>query len=426
MVDFSSRRLSRREFGQTGLAALGGLAFAACSSGTAPAKTGAAPAGGAPAGQAQSAGGAYVPDRTLKVGIVVPQSGVYASTGASALAGIRLGLKEFEDKGWRFELVMEDSKGEATTALRLVQKYIERDQVNFILGPLSSGELPALRDPVDQAKVIMSTYQAANRDITGSRCSRYIFRTTPTNYMQGYGLGPWIYRNVGKRGYVLTADYAAGTEIADAIVEGFTKEGGEVVAYAKAPLTTTDFAPYMAPILDSRADFVTGFFAGKNAIDVVKAFQQFGVKDRMKIAFSGYLTSNDLIEAQGQAETEGIYEYLNFSESLDTPEYTAWAAKLTQQSPEITRVPVYAMHGYTATRAVLLGIEQARSLKSEDIADAMEKVEFAGPVGPIRFDPSHQSPLDFYVTQVQSMRHVVLDKVPNQRDPEEADCRRTW
>ena len=151
---------------------------------------------------------------------------------------------------------MEDSKAEATTALRLVQKYIERDQVNFILGPLSSGELPALRDPLDQAKVIMSTYQAANRDITGSRCSRYIFRSTPTNYMQAYGLGPWIYRNVGKRGYVLTADYAAGTEIADAIVDGFTKEGGEIVAYAKAPLTTTDFAPYMAPILDSRADFV--------------------------------------------------------------------------------------------------------------------------------------------------------------------------
>ena len=89
-------------------------------------------------------------------------------------------------------------------------------------------------------------------------------------------------------------------------------------------------------------------------------------------------------------------------------------------------MPVYAMHGYTAAKAVLLGVEQARSLKSEDIADAMEKVEFAGPVGPIRFDPSHQAPLDFYVTQVQNMRHVVLDKVPNQKDPEEADCRRTW
>src|SRR5438874_5140149 len=198
MVDFSSRRLSRREFGQAGLAALGGLALVGCSAGTAPAKPGAAPAG-----QGQTAGGADVPDRTLKIGSVVTQSAIYASTGANALAGIRLGLKEYEDKGWRFEIVMEDSKAEATTALRLVQKYIERDQVNFILGPLSSGELPALRDPVDQAKVIMSTYQAANRDITGSRCSRYIFRTTPTNYMHGFGFGPWVYRNVGKRGYML-------------------------------------------------------------------------------------------------------------------------------------------------------------------------------------------------------------------------------
>ena len=40
MVDFSSRRLSRREFGQAGLAALGGLALGACATGTAPAKPG--------------------------------------------------------------------------------------------------------------------------------------------------------------------------------------------------------------------------------------------------------------------------------------------------------------------------------------------------------------------------------------------------
>ncbi|HZS01479.1 MAG TPA: hypothetical protein VFE37_22375, partial [Chloroflexota bacterium] len=104
MVDFSSRRLSRREFGQAGLAALGGLALAACSTSGAPAK----PGGAAPAGQGQASGGGYVPDRTLKVAVVGPQSGVYASTGASAMAGVRLALKEWEDKGWRFELVTED------------------------------------------------------------------------------------------------------------------------------------------------------------------------------------------------------------------------------------------------------------------------------------------------------------------------------
>ena len=415
----ATRRITRRTFGQLALGALGGTALAGCSRG----------AGGSPAspGGQQSAGGAnWTPDRTLKVGIIVPQSGIYASTGTSSIHGMRLALKEFEDKGWRFEVLIEDEKADPTTGLRAVQKLIERDQVHFLLGPISSGVLPALRDPVDQAKVIMSTAQAANRDITGARCSRYIFRTTPTNYMQGYGFGGWIARNLGKKAYVLTADYAAGTEIADAIVEGFQKEGGEVITYAKAPLTTTDFAPFMGPILDARPEIATGFFAGKNAIDVVKAFHQFGVKDRAQLAYSGYLTSNDIIEAQGAEATEGIYEYLNFSESLEQPEYTQWAQRLQAMFPEVQRVPIYSVHGYTAAKAVLLGIEQARSLRSDDIAAAMEKVEFMGPAGVIKFGPSHQATLDFYVTQVRGMKHVVVERIPQQSDPQEADCRRTW
>jgi branched-chain amino acid transport system substrate-binding protein len=421
MAGTSSRRISRREFGQAGLAVLGGATLAACAPGAAPAKPGAA---GAPStGQAASG---YVPNRAVKVGILVPQSGVFASTGNWNLPGMKLAMREFEDKGWRFEPIVEDEKIEPAPNIRALQKLVERDHVDCVLGPVSSAVLPALRDPVDQAKIVMSTVQAATRDITGSRCSRYIFRTTPTNYMQSIGFGPWVYKNLGKRAYVITADYTAGHEIADGMVEGFTREGGEVIAYVKVPLATTDFAPFMGPILDARPDLVMGFFAAKNAVDIVKAFYQFGVKDRFKLAFHGSLTSNDLIETQGQAETEGIYEYLNFSESLDTPEFQEWARRLQAMFPEIVRIPLFCMHGYTATKAVLLGIEQARSLKSDDIAAAMEQVEFVGPAGPIAFGPSHQATLNFYITQVRSLQHIVLDRLPAQKDPNEGECRRTW
>ena len=419
----SSPGISRRAFGRAGLLLLGGAALGACGPRPAPAGPGAA--GSNPTAAGATARG-YVPDRPVKVGIIVPQSGVFASTGNWNLPGMRLAMKEFEDKGWRFDVIIEDEKIEPAPNIRSLQKLVERDQVDFILGPVSSGVLPALRDPIDQARKIMSTVQAANRDITGSRCSRYIFRTTPTNYMQSIGFGPWIFRNLGRRAYVLTADYAAGTEIADGIVEGFTREGGEVLAYAKAPLSTTDFAPYMSPILDASPDVVMGFFAGKNAIDVVKAFSQFGIKDRFKLAFHGSLTSNDLIESQGQAETEGIYEYLNFSESLETPTYLDWASRLQAASPEATRIPLFCVHGYTAAKAVLLGIEQAASLRSDDVASAMERVEFMGPTGPIKFGPSHQATLDFYVTQVRGMKHIVLERIPEQKDPNESECRKTW
>ena len=56
----------------------------------------------------------------------------------------------------------------------------------------------------------------------------------------------------------------------------------------------------------------------------------------------------------------------------------------------------------------------------------MEKVQFEGPAGPISFGPSHQAALTFYVTQIRGMQHAVLDTVPNQKDPNESECRRTW
>lgn len=416
----SARRWTRRAFGRAALVALGGAALAAC---RAPGDA----AGGRPVTSPGTTGGAgWAPDRVVKVGIVLPASGVLASVGAANLAGMRLALAEYEARGWRFQTILEDTRGEPTPALRAVQKLIERDQVDFLLGPVSSGVLPVLRDPVDEAGLVLSVSQAATREVTGSRCSRWIFRAVPTNYMTAYGFGPWVAQHLGRRAYVLTADFTAGIEWADAFLESFEAAGGTAVSYARAPMSTTDFAPYMGALLEARPDVVVGQFAGRNAIDLVKAFAQFGVKERMRIAYSGYLTENDVIETQGAADTEGIYGYMHFSESLDTAEYRAWAARLQALAPEIGRPAAYTVNGYNATRAVLLGIEGARSLASAAVAAAMESVEFVGPTGPIRFGPSHQATLDYYVTRVEGLRHVVLDRVPSQSDPASAECVRTW
>jgi branched-chain amino acid transport system substrate-binding protein len=427
-------RLTRRTFLRTGVILTGGLALMACSQPAAPAPTPAAtpqpasaatqppkPAAAAPTSQS-GATASYVPDQVVKVGVIVPSSGVYASGGGAEMNGINLALKEYEAKGWKFNVVAEDEKADPNTALRALQKLIERDQVHFIVGPYSSNVPDALRDPAHEAKMIMSTCQAGTRALTGNRCSKYLFRATPTNYSQAAGFGPWLADNLGKKAYVLTADYAAGTELADGIIGGFQEKGGQVVAYAKAPLSTTDFAPYMGPILEAQPDFVTGFFAGQNAIDVVKAFQQFGVKDKVKIAYSGYLTSNDLIDAEGAQAVEGIIEYLDFSENLQTPEFTQWASQFMAAYPDTKRINVYSAHGYEAAKAVLAGVEQAGSLDSDKIVAAMEKLDISGPVGRIRFNEAHQNPVTMYVTEVKDQKHNVIATIPNQEDPNKSEC----
>ena len=409
-----AQRMSRRGFVQVSLTLAGGTLLAACA-------RGAPGSGAAPAQSAASPN--YVPDKTLKVGMLLPLSGNAALAAQLNMAGMRHALKEFEEKGWKFDVIAENSQYEPTAALRAAQKLIERDQVNFILGPIGSHEALAIRDLVDQSKMIMSTSSAVAREITGSRCSRYIFRSTPTSYMYGLGYGPWLAKNLGKTAYVLTSDFAAGIEIADAIMQGFKNEGGEVVGYAKAPLSTTDFAPYIPPILNAKADFVTGFLTGKNAIDALKTFQQFGVKDRMQVAYGVAFTSNDIIDAQGQEATEGVYEYVEFSESLETPEYREWARRHQEMFPDVKRIAHYNVHGYTAAKSVLLGIEQAGSLEPDRISAAMEKLNYQAPHGPIQFGPTHQATLNMYVTQVKDMKHIVLDTIVNQTDPNAGECR---
>lgn len=425
-------RISRRDFVRLSLTLTGGALLAACTPSApspAPAQPTEAPKA-APAAKAAptaaekaAAQAGFVPDRPVKVGLILPLSGNAAPAAVLDQAGMRHALKEYEAKGWKFEVLLEDTQYDATQALRVTQKLIERDRVDFLLGPIGSHEALAIRDTVDQSRTIMSTASAVARDLTGKRCSKYIWRSTPTSFMYGLGYGPWQANNLGKKAYILTTDIAVGHEIAESISIGFKQAGGQIVGEAKAPLTTTDFAPFMGPILNSGADFVTGFFSGKQAIDLLKTFHQFGVKNKMKIAYGVAFTSNDIIDAQGPEATEGVYEYVEFSESLETPQYKAWAKQHQEWFPEIKRIAHYSMHGYTAARSVLLGIEKARSLDPDKVSAAMEGLSYQAPHGPIKFGPNHQATLNMYVTQVRNMNHVVVATVENQTDPNAGECK---
>ncbi len=441
MTDHEPRpALTRRTFVRTCLIVTTGALVAACSPAAPAAAPTSAPAApkpttaaapkvapttaAAPTAAAKAAAKAgYVPDRAVKIGLILPLSGNSAPAAAFNERGMRHAMKEFEAKGWKFDVIAEDTKYDATTALRVTQKLLERDKVDALLGPVGSHEALAIRDTVNDAKTIMSTSSAVGRDITGSRCSTYIFRSTPTSYMYGLGYGSWLAQNIGKKAYVLTSDIAVGIEIGEAIQSSFEKAGGKVVGLAKAPLDTADFAPFIPPILSSGADFVTGFISGKNAIDALKAMHQFGLKDKMKVAYSVAFTSNDIIDAEGKDATEGVYEYVEFSESIDKPEFQAWVKTHLEMFPESKRVAHYTGHGYTAAKSVFLGMEQAGSLEPLKVSAAMEKLAWDAPWGPIKFEKNHQATLNMYITQIQDMKHIVRGTVQNQTDPNADLCK---
>ncbi|MBI4390451.1 MAG: ABC transporter substrate-binding protein, partial [candidate division NC10 bacterium] len=118
--------------------------------------------------------------KPLKVGLLLPYSKVYAVLGESITNGMRV---VFEAEGNRvagrpLELLREDTEVSPPVALRKLRKFLTSDQVDFVVGPVSSAVAAAIRDPIHHARVILLNANAGDNALTRERCSPYIFRTS--------------------------------------------------------------------------------------------------------------------------------------------------------------------------------------------------------------------------------------------------------
>ncbi|MEX2542342.1 MAG: ABC transporter substrate-binding protein [Trueperaceae bacterium] len=79
----------------------------------------------------------------VKIGILSPLTGGAAGTGQAQLEGFELALQEINDAGGilgePLEIVVEDTKADAQTALAAFEKLMTEDEVGFIAGGYSSG-----------------------------------------------------------------------------------------------------------------------------------------------------------------------------------------------------------------------------------------------------------------------------------------------
>lgn len=108
----------------------------------------------------------------IKVGLLLPFSGVYAALGEEIETGFRLGLDTFgADSGASFEIVREDSEASPPVGLAKTRKLVMQDKVDVMAGVVSSGVLGAIRDVVDGARVPLIVANAGNDEATGEACS---------------------------------------------------------------------------------------------------------------------------------------------------------------------------------------------------------------------------------------------------------------
>lgn len=341
----------------------------------------------------------------IRIGMLVPVTGAFASSGKDMMAGTELYLDEIGRlvAGRKIELLVEDSEGNPATALTKARKLVEQDKVHLLTGGLLASTGYALH-PFIEAQKIPSTYPImASDDLTQRKPARWVVRTGWTASQPHHPFGEWVAKNTKYRKVVtIGLDYAFGWEAIGGFQRVFEANGGQIVQKLWTPLTTNDFAPFLAQVKRD-ADAVFAFFGGRSSLQFVKQYQESGLKDRIPLIAAGPTTDEHVLPQMGD-EALGIISPLQYSAALDTPANKKFAAAFEKKAG---KVPSYfSEQSYTNARWIVEAIKaiQGQVEDREKLLAALRAVDIAdAPRGPIKVDRWGNPVENIYIRKVEKV-----------------------
>ncbi|KIL35751.1 ABC transporter substrate-binding protein [Cohnella kolymensis] len=347
----------------------------------------------------QNSGTGSKSDGPIKIGAILSFSGNFAPLSESIKEGMEL---YFELNGNKIgdrpvTIKYEDDEANPQVALRKYRSLVENEKVDILTGPISSAVIYALRDVIEKDKMVLIDANAAANDISWAKKSDYIYRVSISNWQDGTPGAEYIYKNVGKKAYVIAPDYPAGHETIEAFKAAFIKAGGEIVKEAWPKLGTNDYATYMTEIQDSKPDLVFPFLAGTDAIRFVQQYEQFGLKG--KIPLTGTQEFLDpLVTVPAGKAAEGIIGATMYTATVDNATNKKFVEEFTKK---YNKTPNYFnVQGYDVAQVISKAVEKAGSTKSEDLIKVLKDISFSSPRGELVMDPNtHNLALDMYLAK---------------------------
>jgi branched-chain amino acid transport system substrate-binding protein len=355
-----------------------------------------------------AAAGAAHAQGKLKVGMMLPFTGTFAALGTAIDNGFKLYVQEQGGKlgGREIEYFVVDDESDPAKATDNVNKLLNRDKVDVIVGTVHSGVAMAMAKAVRGSNASLIVPNAGAGAVTGAMCAPNIFRTSFSNWQTGFATGVAAAERKHKTAVTITWKYAAGDEMVEGFKEAFEKSGGKVLKDLTLPFPNVEFQALLTEIAALKPDMVFAFFAGGGAVKFVKDYAAAGLNKSIPLYGTGFLTDGTL-EAQGEA-AQGILTALHYADNLNTPRDNAFRlnyAKTYKLQPD-----VYAVQGYDAAQLLAIGLAAVKgdaSKRSEMIA-AMEKARIDSPRGAFTLSKAHNPVQDFYLRKVEGTQNKVV------------------
>jgi branched-chain amino acid transport system substrate-binding protein len=359
----------------------------------------------------------------IKIGLILPMTGPFASTGRQIEAAAKLYMQQNGDSvsGKKVQLVLKDDTGVADTTKRLAQELIVNDKVGVIAGfgltPLALASAPL----ATQGKVPQVVMAAATSIITEQ--SPFIARTSFTAAQATVPLADWASKNNVKRVVTLVSDYAPGIDVEKAFTETFTKAGGQV-ENMRVPLANPDFSPFLQKVADAKPDALLAFVPSGVGAQFMKQFVERGLdKSGIRLLAEGSVTDDDLLNSIGDVALGAITSH-HYSAAHDSPENKAFVEAFKKANPGM-RPNFMAVGGYDGMHLIYEGLKKTSGQGGQALVDAMKGMSWTSPRGPVSIDPQTRDIVqNIYIRKVErkdgELYNVEFATIPNVKDPVKA------
>ncbi|CUU16807.1 Benzoate transport innermembrane translocator CDS [Bradyrhizobium sp.] len=333
----------------------------------------------------------------IKLGVVVTLSGPAAALGQQVRDGFALAVKDLGGKmgGRDVEVIVADDELKPDAAVTKVKGLLERDKVDFVVGPIFSNILQAIHRPITESKTFLISPNAGPSTFAGKDCNPFFYVTSYQNDQVHEILGKVAQDRGYKRMYLMVPNYQAGKDS----VAGFKLDyKGEIVEESYMPLNTLDFQPELSKISSQKPDALFTFMPGGLGVNLVKQYRQAGLADTIPV-LSAFTVDESTLPAQQDAAV-GMFGGANWAPNLDNPQNKKFVAAY---EAAYNVVPgTYAFQAYDAAMLIDSAVKAVKGdLSNKDaVGAALKKADFTSLRGAFKFNTNGYPIQDFYLTKV--------------------------
>jgi branched-chain amino acid transport system substrate-binding protein len=356
----------------------------------------------------------------LKIGLILPMTGPFASTGRQVAAAVKLYVAQHGDvvAGRKIEVLLRDDANAAETTKRFAQELVTNDHAEILAGfgltPLAFAAAPI----ATAAKAPMIVMAAGTLVIPQK--SPYIMRTSRSLPQAVAPIAMWAPKHGIKKVFTMVTDYGPGIDSETTFVNVFKANGGEIVGQVRVPVQNPDYAPFVQRAKDAKPDALFVFCPSGEGAAVMKQFAERGLaKAGIKLIGPGDVVDDDILDSMGEPAIGTITSF-DYSAAHPSAENKAYVAAFEKANPGM-RPNFMSVGGWDGMALVYEALKKTNgSAEGDKFLAAAKGLSWMSPRGKVMIDPKTRDIIqDVYIREVKRVNghlfNVEFDRVPSVR-----------